>query len=347
MHCAIRASAILALVSFSYAQQTFTAPPGYGTTEGPAAQTLYVPWFDGMGGRYQWSSGSNRGTPRPNINKLEMRRDGLAAASTTWAARTTTLTVVMGHTNMTTLSTTFASNYVGATTTVVNAMPYNVPNHNVPPPVAPPAPWTVSVPFTANFTYNGTDDLLWEMICTNSAPTGAYSTDAHAGGAGTRATLGTACSFTQSGNAPAAVGGNRIRMQLWASGGPNSQPAALVVGLTDPNTNLGGMLCTALRANTDIVIGMSTSATGTIGSSTAPISFDFNAPVVNTTVYTQFAAYDPASTFPIPFRLTAGATWNLLANPVSVSILWYDGANPSTAVTGFRSGTPTITQFTY
>jgi hypothetical protein len=324
--------------------QTFTAPPGYETVEGPTAQTVYVPWYAAAGGRYQWTDGSQRGRARPNIHRLDLRRDGLAPASTSFGPRATTLTVVMGHCRTSQLGNAFAANYVGATTTCLNRLAFNVPSH-VAPPANPPAPWTLVVPFAVNFSYDGVDDLLWEVIAENSAPAGEYSTDAHAGGAGTSSALGTGCgAFLLGRGGPLARSAAQVRLQVWATGGPLRRPGALFFGLTDPATDYGGLLCARLRAGMDLVVPVQTTQAGTIASAAAPLAFDLPGPPVPTTVYTQFVVLDPLAASPIPVRLSSAASWALV-EPVPVSLLWYDGPNPAARTTGTRSGPVAIARF--
>src|SRR5687768_7466895 len=104
---------ITLIAASAAAQQTFTSPLNYDRNEGPDYTTLYVPWYDTNGGRYQWTDGGQRNQVRPNINKLELRRDGLVPFNAAWGPRSTTVTVIMGYCDASALTLNFAGNYAG------------------------------------------------------------------------------------------------------------------------------------------------------------------------------------------------------------------------------------------
>lgn len=341
------------LAAACLAQSTVTIPVAYTTTEGPTNSAIWMPIFGSSGqGRYQWSTSSLRGAPIVNINKAEYRRDGLQAASTLYGPRTTTLSLVMAHCNAAALTTTYASNYVGSPTTCVAPAPFNFPDHTNPP-ATTPAPWTVSIPFTTNFTYNGTNDLMWEIVCTGTTPTGSYSIDGVAGTGfgtvGTSAYLGVPCSGTGIIKlGPTLLTPTVARLGQYALGCPATQPGIISIGLTNPNTNFGGLLCQPLYADPLITLGVTSDASGNVYTSAAPLNLDIPAPAGPLNVFTQFIVFNPTSTFGIPVHMTDGIQWSLTA-PVAgngLSLLYSDTS--ATALTGSRStSSMAIVRFTY
>lgn len=286
---------LLVLSAPALAQTTFTAPLSHATAEGDDWLSNLTP-FRYTACRYQFVYGSMRGTPRPNINKLQMRRDGLLPASAQYAARTLTLGVVMAHADFSLLGDQFLRNYKGSPATVFTPKQVSLPTHENPP-VAPPAAWTVSVPFDTQWSYNGTDDLLVEMTGANSTNiTGGYLIDAAAFlalGQGSFAELDTndACltpngRFLNAARAPQSDPSHMVALTTFATGGPSTSPAAIAVGISDPNVPL---YCSKLRTNANLVLPLMTSSTGGIASAAAPLRFRFPYPGP-LDVYIQYVA---------------------------------------------------------
>src|SRR5688572_10895940 len=141
------------------AQATFTSPAGHASVEGESLSSATAP-FAFLEARLQVADGGQRGTPRPGLRRLELRRDGTQPSSSTFGARTAFVAVLLAHTDVTALSSTFANNYAGAPTQVFTRKQLNLPDHAAAP-ATPPAPWTVTIPFDVSFSYSGTLDLLW------------------------------------------------------------------------------------------------------------------------------------------------------------------------------------------
>ncbi|MCC6671906.1 MAG: hypothetical protein IT458_12660 [Planctomycetes bacterium] len=332
-------------------------PPLRETVEGASSSTAYAPWYGSSGqGRYQWISGENKGTPIPAIKKFEMRRDGLAATSTGYAARTTDMEVVMAHADYATLTTTYANNYKNAQSTVVfTRKPVSLPNHG--PNVGSPAPWSIAVQYDTPFAYNGTDSLLFEVSCQNTTPTGTYSLDCEPGLApgGTGAYVDTAGQCTTPnggfdiflGSPSIALTPTTVTIRPYGTGGPSSQPGVLGLGLVDLNSNFGGVLCAKLRTSMDVLIPVNTTATGAIGSSSAPILLTFPNPGVNATLYGQFAVLDPSQTSPfVPVALSDAVRYTIVPNGVQLRTIWNDTS--ATAATGTLSFSGfSVVRFTY
>lgn len=83
-------------------------------------------------------------------------------------AQTYTVTLKLGHATVNTLAANYDANYSGLPTTVANAVTFTVPE-------GVPAGSYVWIPVTGSFNYNGTDNLLLEIIV-SSATGGMYYT---------------------------------------------------------------------------------------------------------------------------------------------------------------------------
>ncbi len=76
-------------------------------------------------------------------------------------AQTYTVTVKLGHATVNTLAANYDANYSGSPTTVANAVTFTVP-------AGVPAGSYVWIPVTGSFNYNGTDNLLLELIVSSA-----------------------------------------------------------------------------------------------------------------------------------------------------------------------------------
>ncbi|MCC6671907.1 MAG: hypothetical protein IT458_12665 [Planctomycetes bacterium] len=339
------------------AQQTITMPPGRETVEGASASTVYAPWYGSSGqGRYQWFSGLNKGLPMA-IRKLEMRRDGVAATSSGYVARTTDMEIVMADTVASTFSTTYASNYKnGQSTVVFTRKPVSLPSHG--PNVGSPAPWSIAVQYDVPFIYLAQDDLLVEISCLNTTPTGSYSLDCEVG---SPAKTGTATYLDVAGKCQTpngafdifygspAVGfaGGQVTIGAYAVRGPSNASGVLGIGLVDLNNNFGGLLCAKLRTDLAVTLPVTTDAVGGIGSSANRILATFPEPNSNFNLYGQFAVLDPSQPTPaLPVALSDSVRWSINAVGVPLGTLWNDTS--SAATTGILTSTSVpVIRFTY
>jgi hypothetical protein len=287
------------------AQTTFTSPPGFVAREGPTS-TASTHFAYYAASRTQYLDGGQRGTPRANIDQARFRRDA-AASPTLYAPRTVNAGFLLAHCDLVanpTPSTTFATNYKTTPTQVYTVKPTNLPDHG-PQPRTMPAPWDVVFLFDAPFSYNGSDDLLYEVTGNgNVLPAAPYNLDAVSGNAAVGGGTGdfryngwTACvvppnraQFDILSEAPRTHASNVTTMSWNAERGPVSSPAVLALGLSDPN--LSGPFCAPLRTSAEVVVPAgTTTATGTI----LPVGVSFPAPVGPVDLYGQFAAVEPTA----------------------------------------------------
>ena len=283
------------------AQTWFTSPIGLTEVEGNGVSSINPASFTAS--RLQFLDGNQRGMARPGIRALALRRDSYPAANTTAGARTLELGVVMAHTIQTAPSLTFAGNYLnGQSTQVYSLKPTNLPDLR--PQGGTPGAWAITLPFDRTFTYNGAQDLLWEVASRNNTVTGAYWLDSATNGSAAGGGFG---SFQYNGWQACTVPPNTSPFELitevprtdpvgrvalsWytLNTGPVSAPGVLAFGIRDPN--ITGLFCAPLRTSFDVVVPVATTATGSLASAVAPLRVlvpllggsHFN-------LYTQFAA---------------------------------------------------------
>jgi hypothetical protein len=351
-------AALLLLAAASPAQGTFTSPIGLDDVEGDGVSTASFPSF--RASRVQYLDGDQRGTARPNIRALRLRRDSSEPYATTMGARIVDLAVVMAHCNQAAASTTFASNYRnGQSTTVYAWKAISVPDMRTQGPF--PAPWTqFQVPFDVPFSYDGANDLLWELVTRNNTSTDWYWFDhatngsiAGGGVAGMARNGGQPCTaagqtrpWVVPGAAAATDAAGWVQLQIYASpSGPVSSPAVLAFGLGDPN--LAGRLCAPVRTSADVVLPLTTDALGGIGSPFQMLRFAFPLPHGQpVTIYGQFGALDPATSQAV---LTDGVALTLRRysppRPRSVSVVRALGTDA--ALTGSTSVFCLVAQFVH
>ena len=168
------------------------------------------------------------------------------------------------------------------------------------------------------FAYDGRQDLLVEFRSfTSTVPN--YALDAEGtfpfGGAGGGRYLG---GTSGCGGAQQIIDGilgydePRLLLRTRATGLGANAPAALLIGLSDPDTDFGGLLCTRLRAMPDILVPVTADANGEVGSSARPLQVPFVHPRLVMSFYSQFiAARAPAA----PLVLTNGVEWGTSSIP--------------------------------
>src|SRR6185295_17396237 len=108
MNSILGASATLVLCATALSQTSWISPTGYTFLQGNTDVYSSVPFY-AANARFQYLDGTQVGTPRANIKKIEMRRRPSEVPGT-YPARTTTMTVIMAHTSIAAVSTTFATN---------------------------------------------------------------------------------------------------------------------------------------------------------------------------------------------------------------------------------------------
>jgi hypothetical protein len=236
----------------------------------------------------------------------------------------------MAHSAVGLTSTNYNGNYVGQPTTVFTPKLVNLPDWTPAGSGAGPEPWSIVVPYDQVWSYNGNDDLLWEVRYTSNtavapgtasanyhndfqAATGAFSTST----SGT--TLGTSgCVATGRTSAMSLTGtfynhGSKFRYTQAVSNAPSSTAVVVNLDLFDSNLTVPG-LCHTLHASPAInyVLGTS-SATGAVSTVTVD-NIPYNPAIVGTNLFFQALSIDPGIA-PLPFVLSNGRQYTIPADP--------------------------------
>ena len=337
----MRAFGLAAMIAGTLSgQQAFTVPAGLAAKEGNAA-VVHVSPFAYAQGRFQYTDAAQRGTARPNLNKLQLRRDGREPGN--FPARTLMLAVVLAECDAASLTTTFAANYFGAPTTVFSRKQISLPDLSQAP-AQPPAPWSLQLPFDLGFSYSGQKDLLWELQLDSNSATGApYGLDAVeivVPGAGSFFYNGLVNCTTPLGAfdiyalPPQTSQANLTTLAVYAERGPSAAAGVLAVGTSDPN--LVGLFCAPLRTSAEALLPVTTNALGGIGSAAQPIAntFWFPGPM---TLHLQFAALDPTQA-PWPgIALSDAAAMTIVEWVPRYQVSRLSSTLAATAATGTRS----------
>ncbi len=236
------------------AAQLAVSPTLYLNTEAPLANGFP---FSKQKFRQQQAHGDLRGQAL-TIKRMSFRRDQKFGGNKFGV----TLEAWMGDTNISKMTTTFTTNYLGTPVQVVGRKTFSLPDH---PGLAKqvPSPFDVLLPFDKLYTYSGKNDLLWEIrIHTNSlGKDTSYFLDSHSGT--TLAALGLQ---RDSGLGCVAPGGRRLTLsnsvETWnttftSQWGVKSAPlnagVLLLVGLRNPNQQLPGW-CTRIYSDGLVLI---------------------------------------------------------------------------------------------
>lgn len=305
-------------VPTAVAQTTFLTPNGFALPEGSVETPSYAPTFY-PNARVQYFDGTQVGTPRPHLNKLELRRHP-STLSGFYPGRSFDLVVILAHTSLAARVPTFANNYKGGLATTVFTGTVNWPDFSVGP-LPMPAPWSIAVPLYITFSYNGVDDLLVEFQCSNQGGIGMeYPVDCIDAkqrlGGYVADSLFDYCMVGSLGfsswvaQTPVLQGGT-VTWSLYASDGPTNQAGALVLGVSQWGSDLGGSLCAALQPNLDLVIPVVTDALGAVASPANPMVLAYGWPGFVHKVFTQFVALDPMQTSPIRVALSDHVKWTV------------------------------------
>ena len=229
----------------------------------------------------------------------------------------------------TSFSTQFGSNYVGAPVKVVAKAAFNFQDLSAASPS--PAPWGISIPFDSGqiFNYDGQHELLIEFQCDTTTPAdkswpleAVDTTTAGIGQVGFFEPFGY-CT-TQNGpflifpRPPETSAAGVVTVASFAKGAPNSAPAALGFGFSDPN--LANVFCAKLRTSADLLIPLTASATGELGTPLAPLVLQgpYSGDVV---FYLQYVALDPSQQPRPAVALSDGAKVRVVGPTNAASML--------------------------
>ncbi len=329
------------------AQTQFTSPPNVGADGGSSVSFLQPFVTSGSGRRYQYVVGDVAAIPSATgelLSTLAMRPDPTAGAS---ATRTLDLTLVMDHADASALAATFASNYSGGETVVLSATSVSLPA------TTGGSGFLIAFPLATPFTYlgdhhptPGRNALLVEFRTTNVSAAGAYTVDCVDGTlepeAGTSTYLGlqgcivapNTAPFDIFKRGPTTAAGSTV-CSVYGQRAPASAAGVLAVGVTDPNTTLGGLLCAPLRAAPDVLALVTASdTTGAIGSVATPIDLVLPdlASAQTLRFYTQLAILDATRPGPeLPLALSDAVQWDITSPTMVPRALVY--SNTSAAAT--------------
>ena len=119
----VRAALLSSCCAAAGAQGPLTSPSGYLASEGDS----FHPWLVATERRFQQVDATHRGAAHPALRSIAFRRDATLHAGYTQPSKTFDLTVLMGYSDLATFGTTFAANYKGAPTTIVQPRQVSVP----------------------------------------------------------------------------------------------------------------------------------------------------------------------------------------------------------------------------
>ncbi len=294
------------LAAATAAQSSYTFPRFYNNFEGNSNSSIP---FSSTQYRYQQVLGDAKGTPIANVKNIAFRRDGVTTATAT--GKNLILTLVMGHASVVNMTDTFANNYVGPTTTVVNAKAFSLPARQGAP--TRPSVWDIVIPFDTTWSYNGNQDLLYELV-TSNAGSGTYyldfategqnsvPADPNAIGTGCTATGRTTPVTLSTTTAVSRTSGD-ITFAFRAINGPATTVGSIfLIGATNPDIPVSG-LCGDGKLYTDALYAV------------PPASYSngtFNAPSISlpwSTAWAQLSLY-----------VQAGVIDGGLSNPIKVAV---------------------------
>ena len=324
-----------------------TSPAGLHTAEGNASF-----FFWGPPRRLMGIDHTNAGSAL-TMTKAAWRRDGTAAASANFGARTFDLTMRMGPGNLAQLSAEFDANYVGARTTVYATKPTSFPDWTLPP-TPPPAAFDLEIPFDIPFAYSGAQTFVWDIDVNNSSNTSAVPMDRQyvpvASSLGTA--LGSGCVATGQASTYAhtmwlqdgGVGTNPAGMTLGFGGvrAPAGAPTWLSLDVVDANLALP-FLCAPLRARPTVLIPAGNAdSTGTVVD--RDLGFPYHASIVGAQFVTQLVSVDLGR--PAPFLSLSLSNGRRAFMPaastgsVAAAYLWASGTAPRGTV--LLGGAPVV-----
>ena len=274
------AAALLAAGLAAQEDHFTSSPDGFSSTEGGTSMDLIG---SAATLRFQQVDATNFGG-KEDRNRWAFRRDGLLADNPTYGARNVELELVLAEGDLGTFSTSFASNYVSGTDTLVfTKKTIAFPDWSVAP-AATPANHDLVIFLDTMWSYNGKavtgTDLLWEVrVYSNDKAGSAYPMDADivvpdflsgvSSALGTSTCTASGQSGTYNEHFSILNYGTKMQLDMDVSRAAANSPAAYLLGLPQ-TTPLQPLFCGDLQVNPLLVIAMgNTDPTGF-----AAVSFD-------------------------------------------------------------------------
>jgi len=258
------------LSSILLAQAPYTVTPrGVDLVELSSSTSIALNWPNSTT-RVQQADNAHTGTPRL-LTSIAWRRNGTAARANTI---TTTLDLYIAHSDFSSYSNTFASNYKGTPTMVftgAKVLDWTAPSS------LPVGEWAdATFPFATPFLYNGIDALLWETQTTTFFATSSnYSLDWSSSPPYTRSSLipqilGSGCT-TANGQMTLATTftvDTANFVSSWSvTGAAGNTPTSVYLGVSNPDFPL---LCG--RLHTDALVSFPLGPTNATGSASQTIT---------------------------------------------------------------------------
>lgn len=251
-------------------QSKVSSPKGYETRPGNSflnIAALIAPQ------QFQQLDNSQLGKAR-TIKALCFRRSFVAPTNSGAVANRFTVSLRIGHGDYSKLAT--ARNVrevlVGAWTAGATDIQVDTPDLSAKP-TSPRVPWSIKVPLTKPFVYDGKSALFYQVLFQKPAKNGFIPVDAVRSAASARSvgapvepTKGCKTSGSMSASAGFTVYGDQARKstltlsarRVWAR-----QPVLFHIGLRNPNLRVPG-LCAPVLSSGEIVVSGGTSATGSL-----------------------------------------------------------------------------------
>ena len=307
MRFSIPLAFLLALPAANLPAQSFTrsfvTPRGAEFFEGNSSSSVM---FGYTATRTQQVDAYLVGKEMPVIRALAWRRN----AGSSSALKTSTLTLLMAHADITQVGSTYANNYKSTPIPVLPKTTVKLADWTRS--MTGPTPFDMVIPFRIPFVYNRKDALLWEVAATSTASSsytqdwcssldgmtyGDYPVELAAGCATAQG------SFTQEVLFRA---GTNLEFGIRLSGGPANAAALGLLGTRDPNLVLPG-LCAPLRVEPLVLLALgSTDAAGALPlPATPPVGTPWSPVFVGADLYVQCLAADPSRPG-LPLALTNG-----------------------------------------
>ena len=301
--------------------------------------------FDRGAFRYQEVHTSWVGKPVKVLLQAGFRRAGNRPTTASAVARKADITFTVGYGASGTFSkTSFAGNFKANTAKIV----FPKTNVSMPAwtskPTTAPAPFNVIIPFKTVFTYDGKQDIVWEINYENPTVTGAttYYCDrasavAYLSDAGV--SIGTGCTATGqtlSHYHNATIynyGPNgttyKMRLYLFASRNPANAPVTVALGVRNLNAQIPGW-CNKIYPSPVLYVPMGTStATGTVTSNYQ--SFPHTPTAIGVKIYSQAFAPDAKQTGLV--SLSNADSFTMPNDPAGTARTWKYVYQLSTAAT--------------
>jgi hypothetical protein len=307
------------------AQQSFTSPRNMESVEGSGSHGYVL--GAASGARWQQVDGTLRGAGFQNVQSIAFRRDGLLATNAAFGARVLQqVSVLMSHATLPAVRKDQSTNYKDTPVLVFTPRDVNAPDWSVRP-AAGTAPFDLRLPFDTPWSYNGTDDLLWEVRIQDVAvaPTtvSSYPFDFVPGPGALQQTtygvaLGQGCLATgQTQNrftlhASLANEMSRFRLRHSTNFAPGSAAVVTFVDFSDPNLTVPG-LCAVLHALPTVLLDLGIgSTTGAVPSRYVEIPYEPAA--IGFSLYLQAVAAD-AGQGALPIAVSQGSRVTVPAPP--------------------------------